>query len=42
MGTLAITLLGFNFSGTMALAVLVVIVAIVGLISFGLTRPRRN
>ena len=40
MDLLAITVLGFKFSGTLALGVLIVVAAAAGLLWFGLTRKR--
>ncbi|MFI5262832.1 MAG: hypothetical protein ACHQZR_09795 [Candidatus Limnocylindrales bacterium] len=40
MDLLAMTLLGFKFSGTLALGILIVLVVAVGLLWFGLTRKR--
>jgi hypothetical protein len=37
---LAITLLGFTFSGTLALGVVIVVVVVVGLVWFASTRRR--
>jgi type IV secretory pathway VirB2 component (pilin) len=42
MNLLAITLLGFKFSGTLALGVAVVVVIIIGLVWFVSTRQRRG
>jgi hypothetical protein len=42
MDLLAITLLGFKFSGTLALVVVVVVVVILGLLWFAWTRQRRR
>jgi cytochrome c-type biogenesis protein CcmH/NrfF len=39
---LAITLLGFKFSGTLALWVAIVVVVVVGLVWFASTRRRRR
>jgi hypothetical protein len=39
---LAVTLLGFKFSGTLALGVVVVVVVALGLIWFARTRQRRR
>jgi hypothetical protein len=41
MDALAITLLGFTFSGTLVLEVLVVVVVVVGVVWFAMTRRRR-
>jgi len=42
MDLLAMTLLGFNFSGTLALGVVIVVVAALGLMWFARTRQRRR
>ncbi len=42
MDLLAVTLLGFKFSGTLALGVVIVVVVIVGLVWFASTRRRRR
>jgi hypothetical protein len=42
MDLLAITLLGFKFSGTLALVVVVVVVVVLGLLWFAWTRQRRR
>jgi hypothetical protein len=42
MDLLAITLLGFKFSGTLALLVVVVGVVVLGLLWFAWTRQRRH
>jgi hypothetical protein len=42
MDLLAITLLGFKFSGTLALVVVVVVVVALGLLWFAWTRQRRR
>jgi len=39
---LAITLLGFKFSGTLALEVVIVVVVVIGLVWFASTRRRRR
>ncbi len=42
MDLLAITLLGFKFSGTLALVVVVVVVVVLGLLWFAWSRQRRR
>jgi hypothetical protein len=42
MDLLAITLLGFKFSGTLALVVAAVVVVVLGLLWFAWTRQRRR
>ena len=42
MDLLAMTLLGFKFSGTLALGVVIVVVAALGLMWFARTRRRRR
>ena len=42
MDLLAMTLLGFTFSGTLALGVVIVVVVALGLMWFARTRQRRR
>ncbi|MGZ4166719.1 MAG: hypothetical protein ACXVR1_03350 [Solirubrobacteraceae bacterium] len=42
MSLLAITVLGFTFSGTHALTVLVVVAVFIGMFSLGFLRARRR
>jgi uncharacterized membrane protein YqiK len=41
MDLLAVTLLGFKFSGTFALEVVIVVLVIIGILWFASTRRRR-
>jgi hypothetical protein len=41
MDLLAVTLLGFKFSGTLALEVVIVVLVILGILWFASTRRRR-
>jgi hypothetical protein len=41
MDLLAVTLLGFKFSGTLALEVVIVVLVIIGILWFASTRLRR-